>query len=194
MPIEPRTRSVCARTSRSCSAPWSSRFTSHGTSCGPARSNRRPAGSPSSYRSPSCTWPHPCSCRGRARRGPTFREVLLVHAVGRIAYRGWIDNVQVSWVKTGIRGARQVLRAGANDLGGTLMDENISRAAGASHGQELDDESFSRDRRSPRPAARATNDALRPHPDRRSPAQADRRHRRAGHPPPDRQRGMTGSR
>jgi 7,8-didemethyl-8-hydroxy-5-deazariboflavin synthase CofH subunit/7,8-didemethyl-8-hydroxy-5-deazariboflavin synthase CofG subunit len=85
----------------------------------------------------------PIFLQGRARRGPTFREVLLVHAVGRIAYRGLIDNVQVSWVKTGIEGARQVLRAGANDLGGTLMDENISRAAGASHGQELDDESFS---------------------------------------------------
>jgi len=84
----------------------------------------------------------PIFLQGRARRGPTFREVLLVHAVGRIAYRGWIDNVQVSWVKTGIAGARQVLRAGANDLGGTLMDENISRAAGASHGQELDDAAF----------------------------------------------------
>ena len=80
----------------------------------------------------------PIYLQGKARRGPTFREVLLVHAVGRIAYRGAIDNVQASWVKVGIRGARQVLRAGANDLGGTLMDENISRAAGASHGQELD--------------------------------------------------------
>jgi FO synthase len=68
-----------------------------------------------------------------------MREVLLMHAVGRIAYRGWIDNVQVSWVKTGVRGARQALQAGCNDLGGTLMDENISRAAGASHGQELDE-------------------------------------------------------
>jgi FO synthase len=74
-----------------------------------------------------------------ARRGPTFREVLLIHAIGRIAYRGWIDNVQVSWVKVGIGGARQALVAGCNDLGGTLMDENISRAAGASHGQEIDD-------------------------------------------------------
>jgi len=84
----------------------------------------------------------PLYLQGRARRGPTFREVVLMHAVGRIAYRGWIDNIQVSWVKTGVHGARQVLAAGANDLGGTLMDENISRAAGASHGQELDDESF----------------------------------------------------
>mgnify|MGYP001792841300 CR=1 FL=1 len=72
----------------------------------------------------------------RARKGPTMREVLLMHAVGRIAYRGWIDNVQVSWVKTGVRGAQQALQAGCNDLGGTLMDENISRAAGASHGQD----------------------------------------------------------
>src|SRR5204862_3821064 len=71
--------------------------------------------------------------------GPTWREVVLMHAVGRIAYRGWIDNVQASWVKCGTAGARQILRAGANDLGGTLMDENISRAAGASHGQELDE-------------------------------------------------------
>ena len=84
----------------------------------------------------------PIYLQGLARRGPTFREVLLMHAVGRIAYRGWIDNVQISWVKTGIEGARQALQAGCNDLGGTLMDENISRAAGAAHGQELDDADF----------------------------------------------------
>ena len=76
----------------------------------------------------------------QARRGPTFREVVLVHAVARIAYRGLIDNVQASWVKIGLRGAEQLLMAGANDLGGTLMDENISRAAGAEHGQCLDEE------------------------------------------------------
>jgi FO synthase len=81
----------------------------------------------------------PIFLQHKARRGPTMREVLLVHAVGRIAYRNWIDNVQVSWVKTGVTGARQALQAGCNDLGGTLMDENISRAAGASHGQELDE-------------------------------------------------------
>ncbi len=84
----------------------------------------------------------PIYLQGRARRGPTFREALLMHAVGRIAYRGWIDNVQVSWVKMGIQGARQMLRAGANDLGGTLMDENISRAAGAEHGQMMDEAGF----------------------------------------------------
>jgi FO synthase len=81
----------------------------------------------------------PIYLQGKARRGPTWREVLLLHAVGRIAYRGAIDNVQASWVKCGTAGARQILQAGANDLGGTLMDENISRAAGASHGQELDE-------------------------------------------------------
>ena len=79
----------------------------------------------------------PIYLQRRSRRGPTFREALLMHAVGRIAYRGLIDNVQVSWVKMGAAGARQVLLAGANDLGGTLMDENISRAAGASHGQRM---------------------------------------------------------
>ncbi|MCU1426195.1 MAG: synthase subunit 1 [Actinomycetia bacterium] len=84
----------------------------------------------------------PIFLQKRARPGPTWREVLLMHAVGRIAYRGWIDNVQVSWVKCGVGGARQILQAGANDLGGTLMDENISRAAGASHGQELDEAEF----------------------------------------------------
>ncbi len=80
----------------------------------------------------------PIYLQRRARRGPTFREALLMHAVGRIAYRGAIDNIQVSWVKMGIEGSRQVLRAGANDIGGTLMDENISRAAGATHGQRLE--------------------------------------------------------
>jgi FO synthase len=73
-----------------------------------------------------------------ARRGPTWREVVLVHAVARIAYAGWIDSIQASWVKLGRAGATQLLRAGVNDLGGTLMDENISRAAGATHGQGLD--------------------------------------------------------
>ena len=84
----------------------------------------------------------PMYLQRKARRGPTFREALLMHAVGRIAYRGWIDNIQVSWVKMGREGSRQVLAAGANDLGGTLMDENISRAAGATHGQAMDEAAF----------------------------------------------------
>ncbi|HKE99656.1 MAG TPA: 5-amino-6-(D-ribitylamino)uracil--L-tyrosine 4-hydroxyphenyl transferase CofH [Actinomycetes bacterium] len=77
-----------------------------------------------------------------SRRGPTFREALLLHAVARIAYRGLIDNIQVSWVKMGAGGVRQALLAGVNDLGGTLMDENISRAAGAEHGQMMEAEEF----------------------------------------------------
>ncbi len=79
----------------------------------------------------------PIYLKGKARRGPTFEEALKVHAVARIALHGFIDNIQVSWVKMGADGAKLALQAGANDLGGTLMNENISRAAGADHGQEL---------------------------------------------------------
>jgi FO synthase len=81
----------------------------------------------------------PIYLQRKARRGPTFREALLMHAVGRIAYDGWIPNVQASWVKLGLGGAAQMLQAGVNDLGGTLMDENISRAAGAVHGQLVEE-------------------------------------------------------
>jgi FO synthase len=79
----------------------------------------------------------PIARRGVARHGPTIEEATLVHAVGRLGLHPWITNVQASWVKLGTDGARVALRAGANDLGGTLMNESISRAAGASHGQEL---------------------------------------------------------
>ena len=82
----------------------------------------------------------PVYLKRAARRGPTWREVVLMHAIGRIAYRGSIDNVQASWVKLGIPGVLQLLQGGVNDVGGTLMDENISRAAGATHGQGLDPE------------------------------------------------------
>jgi FO synthase len=79
----------------------------------------------------------PIYLRGSARRGPTFRECLLMHAVGRLCYGADLRNVQVSWVKLGADGSRRTLQAGANDLGGTLIDENISRAAGAAHGQRM---------------------------------------------------------
>ncbi|GAC1655001.1 MAG: hypothetical protein NVS9B1_07190 [Candidatus Dormibacteraceae bacterium] len=75
--------------------------------------------------------------KGRARRGPTWEEVVKMHAVARLGLRGYIDNIQVSWVKCGIDGCLEILNSGANDLGGTLMNESISRAAGASHGQEV---------------------------------------------------------
>ncbi|MGH3870965.1 MAG: 5-amino-6-(D-ribitylamino)uracil--L-tyrosine 4-hydroxyphenyl transferase CofH [Pseudonocardiaceae bacterium] len=84
----------------------------------------------------------PIYLKRAARRGPTWREVVLVHAVARIALHGLIDHVQASWVKLGASGARQLLHAGVDDLGGTLMGENISRAAGASHGQGLDEAGF----------------------------------------------------
>ena len=79
----------------------------------------------------------PMWLRGEARSGPTWREVLLVHAVARLALHPWITNVQASWVKLGEDGVRALLRAGVNDVGGTLMNESISRAAGAAHGQEM---------------------------------------------------------
>ena len=82
----------------------------------------------------------PIYLQRKARRGPTFREVILMHAIARIAYRGWIDNIQGSWVKLGLDGMAQLLQAGVNDAGGTLMDENISRAAGATHGSLITEE------------------------------------------------------
>ncbi len=84
----------------------------------------------------------PIYLQRKARRGPTFREMLLMHAVARISYHGLIDNIQGSWVKGGFSTIRQLLQAGVNDLGGTLINENISRAAGAEHGQEVDGNDF----------------------------------------------------
>jgi len=82
--------------------------------------------------------------RGKARPGPTFREAVLMHAVARLALHPVIANIQVSWVKMGESGVRACLAAGASDLGGTLMNESISRAAGASHGQEWAPEQMQR--------------------------------------------------
>jgi FO synthase len=79
----------------------------------------------------------PIYLKGRSRRGPTFREAVLMHAVARLVLHPVIANIQASWVKMGPRGAALCLEAGANDLGGTLMDESITRAAGAAHGQEM---------------------------------------------------------
>jgi FO synthase len=84
----------------------------------------------------------PLWLRGRARSGPTFGETLLVHAVARLALHPVITNIQVSWVKLGREGVVAALRAGVNDLGGTLMNESISRSAGAQHGQELPPEAM----------------------------------------------------
>ena len=75
--------------------------------------------------------------RGQSRKGPSWREAVMMHAVARLALVGQIDSIQCSWVKLGVPGAAAVLAAGANDLGGVLMNESISRAAGAAHGQEV---------------------------------------------------------
>jgi FO synthase len=79
----------------------------------------------------------PIYLRGKARKGPTWRESVLMHAVPRLVLHPLVTNIQTSWVKLGPAGAAQALRAGANDLGGTLMNESISRAAGTQHGQEF---------------------------------------------------------
>jgi FO synthase len=79
----------------------------------------------------------PMYLRGMARRGPSFREAVLMHAVARLVLHPLIPNIQTSWVKMGPEGAARCLQAGANDLGGTLMNESISRAAGTEHGQEF---------------------------------------------------------
>ena len=78
----------------------------------------------------------PLYLKGKARRGPTFREAILVHSVARLALHPHITNIQASWVKLGHEGVRAALNAGCNDLGGTLMNESITRAAGTVHGQE----------------------------------------------------------
>jgi len=82
----------------------------------------------------------PMYLKGRARRGPTFREAVLMHAVARLALHPVIPNIQASWVKMGHEGVIACLNAGCNDLGGTLMNESITRAAGAAHGQETSPE------------------------------------------------------
>ncbi len=78
----------------------------------------------------------PMYLKGKARKGPTFREALLMHSVARLVLHGLIDNIQASWVKMGAQGVAACLAAGVNDLGGTLMNESITRAAGSGHGQE----------------------------------------------------------
>jgi 7,8-didemethyl-8-hydroxy-5-deazariboflavin synthase CofH subunit len=79
----------------------------------------------------------PIFIQGRSRPGPTWDEVVLIHAVARIAFDGLIPNIQASWVKLGLEGGANLLNAGCNDMGGTLMNESISRSSGASHGEEV---------------------------------------------------------
>ena len=79
----------------------------------------------------------PIYLKGRARKGPTYREAILMHSVSRLVLHPDIKNIQVSWVKMGPNGIRASLLAGVNDLGGTLMNESITRSAGGEFGEEL---------------------------------------------------------
>ncbi len=102
----------------------------------------------------------PMQLRGQSRFGPTYREAVLMHAVARLALHPLIPNIQTSWVKMGPDGAAACLKAGANDLGGTLMNESITRAAGATHGQEMPPEAMEAADPLDRPRAVAAHDAL----------------------------------
>ncbi len=82
----------------------------------------------------------PIYLKGHARKGPTFREAILIHAISRLVLHPLFKNIQASWTKLGHEGVRACLLAGVNDLGGTLMNETITRAAGAAHGQETSPE------------------------------------------------------
>ena len=82
----------------------------------------------------------PIYLKGRARKGPTFREAILIHAIARLVLHPHFRNIQASWTKLGHEGVKACLQAGVNDLGGTLMNETITRAAGAAHGQETSPE------------------------------------------------------
>jgi FO synthase len=86
----------------------------------------------------------PMSLRGHARHGPTWRETILMHAIARLVLHPGIRNIQASWVKLGVAGVGQLLTMGVNDLGGTLMNESISKAAGTQHGQEVPPEAMER--------------------------------------------------
>jgi len=84
----------------------------------------------------------PIYLKGNSRRGPTFRESVLMHAVARLVFHKHIPNIQASWVKLGLSGLETCLNAGVNDIGGSLMNETITRAAGAVHGQEMTPETL----------------------------------------------------
>ena len=84
----------------------------------------------------------PIYLQGKSMPGPTWDEVVLIHSLARIYFSNVINNIQASWVKLGHDGAGKLLDAGVNDLGGTLINENISRASGADHGQETTDQQF----------------------------------------------------
>ena len=151
MPTESPIPSACDPTSQSCSALWSSRSTGHAICCATRELQKETGGFTEFVPLPFVHMASPIYIRQQSRRGPTFRETLLMHSAARIAYRELVPNIQTSWVKLGMAGAAQALQAGVNDLGGTLINENISRAAGAEHGPERQSGRFQSHRRTPRP-------------------------------------------
>ena len=108
-----------------------------GTCCGCATLQERTGGLTEFVPLPYVPMETPIYLRGRARSGPTYREAVLMHAVARLALHPHVTNIQTSWVKMGPDGVKACLDAGANDVGGTLMNESITRAAGAVHGEEM---------------------------------------------------------
>ena len=150
---------ACAAPPRSCSGTWMSRCTGRAT-CSPSAScSARRGGFTEFVPLPFVHMEAPLWRRGLARSGPTLREALLMHAVARLALHPHIRNIQTSWVKMGPQAAALCLEAGANDLGGTLMNESITRAAGGVNGQEFDAAAASQ--RSPRASAAAPASAPR---------------------------------
>ena len=151
-----------------------------------ASSSALAAGSPSSCRCRSCRWRRRSTSRAVRGAGRRSARRCSIHAVARLALHPWITNIQASWVKLGPDGVRQALAAGVNDLGGTLMNESISRAAGSEWGQELPPEQMEALIRSRRPVAAPADDDVR-HPaeeqvrarsaPRRSPSRSTRRAR-----------------
>ena len=121
----------------SCSATSMATGTGRAICCACARCRRETGGFTEFVPLPFVHMEAPIYLKGQARKGPTFREAVLMHAVARLALHPVIPNIQASWVKMGPEGAVGCLAAGCNDLGGVLMNESITRAAGAMHGQEI---------------------------------------------------------
>ena len=128
---------ACARPRPSCSVTSTDTAIGHGTFYACVHCRKRTQGFTEFVPLPFVHMEAPIYLKGEARRGPTWREVVLMHAVARLALDPVITNIQASWVKLGPEGAARCLSAGVNDLGGSLMNESITRAAGSVHGQEM---------------------------------------------------------
>ena len=175
-----RTASACARRRRSCSG-TSRRPINQARHLLAIRDLQRETGGFTEFVPlPFVHEEAPIALKGAARHGPTFREAVVLHAAARLILDPYMPNIQASWVKLGPDGARALLHAGVNDLGGTLMNESISRAAGASHGQECPPERMEEAIRAAGREPAAAHDAVRRRrrPSASPPRSAPRRSRR----------------